>query len=157
MGVFKKTFLELIVLVVILLLVALVFNAFVDEEDTVNKIQGSINEQILDLEIADNSFLQAQGLSGRAFLGENEGMLFVYPQEVIDLRFWMKNMLIPLDFIFLNGELVIVDIIENVPICDVDPCPVYSSQESVQYVLEVNAGWVAKNGVVLGDKLLIKE
>ena len=33
------------------------------------------------VEVADNTFEQARGLMDRTMLGENRGMLFVYPEE----------------------------------------------------------------------------
>ena len=54
---------------------------------------------------------------------------------------------------FVDSNLTIVDIKENVPPCaQGDECPLYPSQEPAQYVLEVNAGLVHKNGIKIGDQ-----
>jgi uncharacterized protein len=66
----------------------------------------------------------------------------------------MKNTLISLDMIFVDSNLKIVDIKENVPPCaQGDECPLYPSKERAQYVLEVNAGFVQENGIKRGDRL----
>jgi uncharacterized protein len=65
----------------------------------------------------------------------------------------MKNTLIPLDMIFVDSNLKIVDIKENVsPCAQGDECPLYPSQERAQYVLEVNAGFIQENGIKIGDQ-----
>ena len=46
------------------------------------------------MEIADDPAEQTRGLMERTALGEDRGMLFVYPDERV-LSFWMKNTLIP--------------------------------------------------------------
>ena len=156
MGVFKKTFVEVLIVIVILILVAVVGGIFLDEEEIKEDeslLRVRINDTELFLEVADNSFLQTIGLSGRETLQQNHGMIFVYDEEIEDLTFWMKNTFIPLDMIFLNSNLEIVYIIENVPICEKDPCATYTSQQKAQYVIEVNASWVEENNVVVGDRV----
>jgi uncharacterized membrane protein (UPF0127 family) len=66
----------------------------------------------------------------------------------------MKNTLIPLDMIFVNGSSKIIEIKENVPPCVQDECPTYPSKEPAQYVLEVNAGFVQEKGIKVGDRLV---
>ncbi len=156
MNVFKKTFVEFIVVVVILVLVALALSYFVSDENGVRVINAQLAEQNVTLEVADNTFLQGIGLSGREYLEENHGMIFVYDQERENLSFWMKDTLIPLDIIFLNADFEVVEIIENVPICEEDPCPTYDSEQKAQYVIELNAGWVEENNLKEGDLLKIK-
>lgn len=84
-----------------------------------------------------------KGLSGVAELPENEGMLFYYdkPQKV---SFWMKDTLIPLDIIFINGDEEVINVQEGQPN---DDTPIV--EWDVQYVLEVNAG----SGISQGDIL----
>lgn len=155
MNVFKKSFLELVGVVVVLTIVVLVLNFFSDEQPDYREIEAEINDVKITLEIADNSYLHSVGLSGRDSLQENHGMIFIYDDELEELSFWMKNTLIPLDIIFLNKDLEIVHIFENVPICEEDPCPQYTSEKKAQYVVELNAGWVEENGVKIGDEVKI--
>lgn len=105
------------------------------------------------VEVPDDGEEHMRGLMFRQHLPWNAGMLFAFNSEE-PRAFWMKNTLIPLDMIFVGGNSEIVDIIENVPPCEQDPCPVYPSEEPAQYVLEVNAGFVQHNAVQVGDRLV---
>jgi YVTN family beta-propeller protein len=105
------------------------------------------------VEVPDELEEHARGLMFRSHLPWNAGMLFAYNEEEPQ-TFTMKNTLIPLDMIFVDDNSEIVDIIENVPPCEQDPCPLYPSEEPAQYVLEVNAGFVQQNAVQVGDRLV---
>ena len=105
------------------------------------------------VEVRDDTEEHMRGLMFRQHLPWNAGMLFAYNSEE-PRAFWMKNTLIPLDMIFVDDNSEIVDIIENVPPCEQDPCPVYPSEQPAQYVLEVNAGFVQQNAVQVGDRLV---
>ena len=116
-----------------------------------------INNSQIFVDIADTADKQRQGLSGRYDMKENEGILFSFAYYTSP-SFWMKEMLFPLDFIWIkDGEIVQID--ENIPA----PAPgtpdnelnFISPRESVNYVLEVNAGFVEKNGIEVGDEVVI--
>jgi uncharacterized membrane protein (UPF0127 family) len=87
----------------------------------------------------------------RKSLSDNQGMLFVFERED-SYSFWMKNMLIPLDIIWIDKDKRIVDIKTDVLPCK-DSCQGIMPQENSRYVLEVNAGFVEKNKVRIGDKV----
>lgn len=97
---------------------------------------------------------QAQkGLMYRTELAENRGMLFPFnPPRAVN--FWMKNMKIPLDMLFLRDGRVI-NLIENVPPCKASPCPTYGSVYPVDTVLELPAGTAEKAGIRIGDTAAI--
>ena len=65
------------------------------------------------VEIADTLVTQTQGLSGRDTLYPDQGMLFVYPEKALR-NFWMKDMLIPLDALWI-ADGVVIGIEENIP------------------------------------------
>jgi uncharacterized protein len=100
------------------------------------------------VEIADNLWEQERGLMYRTALGEDRGMLFVYPSER-KLSFWMKNTYIPLSIAYIDSKGRITDILDMKPLDDKPPH--YNSSEPVQYALEVNQGFFDKNGVKVGD------
>ena len=65
------------------------------------------------LEKADTDVLRVQGLSGRTSLPSSLGMLFIF-DRASEQCFWMKDMLLPLDMIWLDSSKRIVKIEHNV-------------------------------------------
>ena len=102
--------------------------------------------------IADTPELRGKGLSYHKPLVENEGMLFVFPKSDY-YRFWMKDMLFPIDIIWLDENMRIVDVWENAA---PESYPKLSTpRASSQFVLEVPAGFYLKHNLKIGDKLKI--
>ncbi len=102
------------------------------------------------VEIADEPDEQATGLMARTALGEDRGMLFVFPSEE-DRSFWMRDTLIPLSIAYIDAEGRIVDI-QDMKALDDDP-PHYVSAKPARYALEVNKGFFDERGVKLGDRV----
>ena len=107
----------------------------------------------VNVEIADDKTEQEKGLMFRNSLDKSSGMLFVFDHEN-QYAFWMKNTLIPLDMMFINKNMEIIDIKNAMP-CKADPCPLYDPSHLVLYVLEVNGGFAAKYNISVGDKIEI--
>lgn len=83
------------------------------------------------------------GLQYRKALGNDAGMLFVYDTPMY-VSFWMKNTLIPLDILFVNDEGEVVQIETRM---DTRSYRKTSSNEPIQYVLEINAHQAKKLGI----------
>jgi len=114
-----------------------------------------INGNEINVELAETETERQVGLMFRETLGENDGMLFIFEQEH-PIAFWMKNTLIPLDIIFIDNDLKIVDIKHDVQPCEEDPCPNYTSKSPAIYVLEVNGGYSDLNDIKIGDTIGLK-
>lgn len=114
-----------------------------------------VGDKIVNVEIADTQEGQAKGLSGRETLEENNGMLFVMPKNSYP-SFWMKDMQFNIDVIWIN-ENQVVEISKNLPAPDpetpTDELPRYKPTQSTSYVLEVNAGFVDKNNIEVGQSV----
>jgi len=97
---------------------------------------------------------RVRGLSGQVMLTGDRGMLFVFETKARH-EFWMKDMHFPLDFIWIAGDRVL-DITENVPVYDAQGkiSRVRPSVE-VDKVLEVKAGTVKRNGIRIGDVVVM--
>jgi len=101
------------------------------------------------VEVADTLEKRQKGLMNRKFLKDNEGMLFIFENNGY-YGFWMKNMLIPLDIMFISENLEIKEIKHAEP-CFNEPCKMYKPSEAIKYVLEVNRGFTVRNNVDIGD------
>ena len=104
--------------------------------------------------IADDDESRARGLMFVDHLPDDEGMLFLFRREG-PRAFWMRNTRIPLDIIYLNGQLKVVDIIKNAKPCRSQRCPNYPSAKPAQYVLELNGGKSDELGLRPGDVIII--
>ena len=107
---------------------------------------------MIDLELAMTIEEISNGLMFRPSLPDSRGMLFLLDQPRVP-SFWMKNMLIPLDLVFLDGTGAVVDVIADVPPCAADPCPNYPPSAPARAVLEINAGGAAAHGIDVGITL----
>ncbi len=105
-------------------------------------------------EAADTFAEREMGLMNRTYLNEDAGMLFIFPTPQ-QQSFWMKNMRIPLDIVFITADNHVLEIYASVPPCTGDPCTLYTSSAPIQYALEVNSGFCARNGIVSGDPVVI--
>lgn len=103
-------------------------------------------------DIAKSPQERALGLSHRKYIGSYDGMWFVFEEDT-EGAFWMKDMLIPLDIIFVDSSGFIVDIKENQQICEEDFCPTIKPSKPYRYVLEVNANFCKENGITIGDSI----
>ena len=92
---------------------------------------------------ATSSEDKAKGLQGVNNLPEDEGMLFYFdpPQDV---QFWMKDVSIPLDIVFIDDDEEVIKVQEGIPNDET-----FIEAPDVAYVLEVNAN----SGIQIGDEL----
>jgi uncharacterized membrane protein (UPF0127 family) len=96
-----------------------------------------------------------KGLGGRDALFDRGGMLFDIGSTRVP-SFWMKDMRIPLDFVWITEDKKIAAITPDVqPQPDVpdEQLQRYSSDVPVRYVLEINAGAAANFGLAPGQQL----
>ncbi|MEO1592422.1 MAG: DUF192 domain-containing protein [Cyanobacteria bacterium J06632_22] len=109
----------------------------------------------IQLEVAETRQQQALGLMYRTELADDRGMLFPFefPRRA---SFWMKNVPISLDMIFLlDGQ--VQAIADNVPPCAVEPCPTYGPGSLlVDQVIELRGGRAAELGLEPGDQVEIR-
>lgn len=97
--------------------------------------------------VADTDQTRTQGLSGVQQLPARFAMLFVLDEPADHGGFWMKGTRIPLDVVFLAGDLgqgreVAAHVLAVVPMvpCTADPCPVYTAPGPYLAALEVPSG-----------------
>lgn len=110
-----------------------------------------IADRAIGLEVANTPEEQATGLMFRTELPDDRGMLFpIAPAR--NVRFWMRNVFIELDMVFLR-EGVVQAIIPNVPPCLSETCPNYGPDVPVDGVIELRGGRAAQLGLKVGDRI----
>lgn len=109
------------------------------------------NNRTFKLEVATTPNELEKGLKFRNHLPSDRGMLFNLGQEYKNVPFWMGQVQIPLDIIFIRDN-VVTTVIYNAPPCTKSPCPIYKGSVATQ-VLELSPG-SAK--IQVGDKLNIQ-
>lgn len=106
-----------------------------------------INNKEYKVKEATSTEEKAKGLQGIDELPEDEGMLFYFdPPE--DVQFWMKDVDIPLDIIFIDDDEEVIKVQEGIPNDET-----FIEAPDVAYVLEVNAN----SGIQVGDELDIDD
>lgn len=115
--------------------------------DRLPTIDISIRDQTIEVEVANTLSSRSQGLMFRDSMPKDHGMLFVYPNNEVR-SFWMLDTRIPLSIAFIdpNGEILHIENLK--PMARDSTSSVYKAQ----YALEMNKGWFAENGIVVGDK-----
>ena len=89
---------------------------------------------------------RTQGLSDYTSLDRNDGMVFVFEEPRV-VKMQMRDTQIPLDMIFVDPSGTVVDVVSSAQPGSKD---LYGPEIAVIFVIEANAGWTAKNGVVAG-------
>ncbi|PZQ99321.1 MAG: DUF192 domain-containing protein [Cereibacter sphaeroides] len=116
--------------------------------DTVD-IRGPFGQARFTVEVADDGQERAQGLMFRESMPRSAGMLFIYPAPQ-RASFWMKNTLIPLDMIFVDGAGRVLRVHENAKPQDLTPI---DGGTGVVAVLEINGGLSRKLGIAPGAEM----
>ncbi len=107
------------------------------------------DEVVITIEKVSEPEEQQIGLSKYSSLPQKNGMLFVFDESDFH-SFWMKDMKFPIDIVWLDETLRVVDIKRKI---HPDSYPTsFVPTEKAKYVLEVNAGFIDKNFIKLGDQ-----
>jgi len=135
-----------------------VFTMYVRETDPLSTYEtktiqmGNANLEVL---IADSEEKRTNGLMGVTKLSTDTGMLFIFPDSS-PRTFWNKNTLIPLDLIWISsGRVIGVSSLSSITQSG-NHIISLPSPDAVDWVVEVNAGWVRARGVEIGTEVHIK-
>ena len=105
--------------------------------------------------VADTDDKRSKGLSGVENMSGNQGMLFVF-NNPSKQGFWMKEMMFPLDIIWLDSNNTVIHIEKKLQPCtSVLLCTVYSPSRDAKYVLETISGFTDLHSLNEGDKIKI--
>ena len=109
-------------------------------------IQLKIANHVLSTEIAHTQTSRTQGLMHRQSMGENRGMLFVFPETGYH-SMWMVNTNIPLSVAFVDEKGMILNIADMVP----HTRTAHGAAGMAKYAIEANLGWFWERGIKVGS------
>ena len=113
-------------------------------------ITGDFGKAAFNVDLAADDASRAQGLMNVQHMPASKGMLFVYDRPQA-MSFWMRNTLIELDMLFLDGFGVIQHIHHRaIPL---DETVITSGSQLLRGVLEINGGLARRMGIKTGDIL----
>jgi hypothetical protein len=125
-----------------------------DKNASRQKIIFSPSGLTLYAEKPDPDAKRQKGLMRRRHLEDQEGMIFYFDQT--DRHgFWMFNTLIPLAVLFINEELVVVDVQYMEPCSSTIPenCPIYTARKPSRMAIEINQETARGYRIGVGDKI----
>lgn len=110
--------------------------------------------QVIRAEVEINPVDMQKGMMFRDSLARGRGMLFIHQTPGMN-PYWMYQMKIPLDIVWMDSAHHIVEIAADTPPCKTKAslCPTYGGHEMAQYVLELGAGEARRLGLNLGQTL----
>lgn len=147
----KKT--RLFILLILVIAISIITTACIKKTNKDRAGFVEIQGKKIYAEVASTPEQRARGLMYRKELCGECGMLFVFNQEDY-YSFWMENTTIPLDIVFINSDLKVVEVIKAQPrIQDQGTCGIYIPENKARYVLETNQGMFDNNTV--GEKAVI--
>lgn len=124
-----------------------------------NRVEVKVNNQTIIADVAKTDEDRTRGLGGRTNLGVNEGILFLFPGSG-SYGFWMKDMKIPIDIVWISGNTVVgfeanVQPPENISVEDSN-LSLYFPPVSIDRVLELQAGRAATLKLRQGDTITVR-
>jgi len=129
----------------LVLLLAAAMHGFAQEKFSTTQIK--VGSHTLKVEVAASDAQRMQGLMHREKLGKNDGMVFIFDEPAYQ-SMWMKNTFIPLSVAFLDGDGVILNIL------DMEPHTLTPNMSAgpARYAVETNKGWFEERKVKSGDR-----
>lgn len=105
----------------------------------------NIGVHLIRAEVATTDEERARGLMFRGQLGQNEGMVFRFP-EARQVCMWMKNTLLPLSVAFIGVDGKIINIEDMKP----GTLDAHCGKKPARYALEMHQGWFKERNIKPG-------
>lgn len=156
MSSIKKILIDLVVVIVVITVSFFLYDTYKEPIAEyvfgLDKVGVFIRDVPVTVSIANDPDERKEGLSGVASLADQEGKLFIFDKEGY-YGIWMKDMNFAIDIIWINDDLEVVHIEENIK---PDSYPtVFTPREPARIVLETNAFFVETFNINLGNKLIM--
>ena len=117
-----------------------------------------VGGETFELELAIDDASRQKGLSERAEIAADGGMLFVMPDVMPDVRvqtFWMKDCLVPIDIIYLDpaGDVIITRQMKPEPGVPDGQLETYSSEWPALFAIELRGRTLDRLDISRGDHI----
>lgn len=126
-----------------------------DAVDEYNTIKVTLPDgAVIRAEVMRNEVDMRRGMMFRDSLAEDRGMLFIHGSAG-KYSYYMYQVKIPLDIIWIDSRHNVVEVSENTPPCTAkaSECPVYGGKHDALVVLEMAGGAAKKHGVHPGARI----
>lgn len=146
----RKKIVTLVLLVMLLVSVSLFLGGPKESEIIIVEFP---NGKTMETEVASTPEKLLFGLAFREGLPAGTGMLYIFESTGLH-RVQTRQFRIPVDMIWVDESHHVVHLLEQVPPCAQDPCPLYGPPpEPVRYLIEAEAGYVRREGITTGMEL----
>jgi len=154
MSAHKKIVLSLIGALILIIIAIFVRALWIKYRELRNPNTVTVDGTTFKVEVADSPLRRMKGLSGREDLPEDKGMLFVFDPKEIP-HFWPKGIKFPIDLIWIDDDTV-VEVDENAEQeknTVIDGMNIYSPDQIVDKVLQINAGLAKRLNINAGSRI----
>ncbi|MBN2043285.1 MAG: DUF192 domain-containing protein [Candidatus Aenigmarchaeota archaeon] len=148
-----RRLLILLMIVIVFLMIAIPLDLF-ELSHYYDVSMVCFGKDCFEVELAVTPAEKNMGLMERESLELDSGMLFIF--DTMGKRsFWMKDVRIGLDMIFIDDNSVVVYIEKDAMPCTGD-CPFITPDRDYMYVLEINGGLSEELGIRVGDIAIMR-
>ncbi|MGC8649284.1 MAG: DUF192 domain-containing protein [Candidatus Micrarchaeia archaeon] len=106
---------------------------------TYKYVKIKINDRIINVRVADTIIKKMLGLMYEKKMNNNEGMLFIFENETY-APIWMRNMLFPIDVLWLDKNMNVVEKKENLKPAKLFEFKTYGGKAKAKYIIELPSG-----------------
>jgi uncharacterized membrane protein (UPF0127 family) len=146
----RKKIVTFVLLVILLISVSLFLGGPKEAELIIVEFP---NGKTMETEVASTPEKLLFGLAFREGLPADTGMLYIFESTGLH-RVQTRQFRIPVDMLWVDESHHVVHILEQVPPCGKDPCPLYGPPpEPIRYLIEAEAGYVKRAGITTGMEL----
>ncbi|MBS0172378.1 MAG: DUF192 domain-containing protein [Nitrospira sp.] len=146
----RKKIVTFVLLVILLISVTLFLGGPKESELIVVEFP---NGKTMETEVASTPEKLLFGLAFREGLPADTGMLYIFESTGLH-RVGTRQFRIPVDMLWIDESHHIVHVLEQVPPCAKDPCPLYGPPpEPIRYLIETEAGYVKRAEITTGMEL----
>lgn len=119
------------------------------------KTEVQLGNGVYHLKIANTAATREKGLSGVKELQPNAGLLMIYEEDGFH-QIWMKDMLIPIDIVWLDANKKVVHMVTDTS-PDQSTKVIFTPRKQARYIIELQSGSIRQQNIRLGQEATFDE